>query len=158
VGIKKAFVPSVVDLSAGLGADGYLLHQLGCPIVLVERSKLVYILLKHNLSFADIKIYNLDARDYLKKLNSQRYPDVIYFDPIFPEKTKTALARKSARLLREVVGDDLDSQEVFELALKSAKKRVVVKRPLHAKNISLLKPDIVYSGKTIRFDVYLTSV
>jgi len=146
-----------LDLSAGLGSDGYLLYQLGCPITLLERSTLVYLLLKLNLSFVDIKIYNIDAKEYLKKLEDKNYPDVIYFDPIFPEKTKTALSRKSARLLRDVVGDDLDSADVFELALQKAKKRVVVKRPKHAKTITHLTPDIVFPGKAVRFDVYLTS-
>lgn len=115
-------------------------------------------MLKHNLSFADLEIYNTDAKDYLKnldKIDKKNYPDVIYFDPIFPEKSKTALSRKSAILLRETVGDDVDSAEVFELALKKAQKRVVVKRPLHAKNINSLKPDIVFAGKAVRFDVYL---
>ena len=132
-----------------------MLSLLHCPVILLERSKLVFLLLKHNLSFSGIEIYNIDAKDYLKKLDSRHYPDVIYFDPIFPEKTKTALSRKSAMLLRETVGDDVDSAEVFELALKIAKKRVVVKRPLHAKNINSLKPDIVFAGKAVRFDVYL---
>ncbi|MDX2165173.1 MAG: class I SAM-dependent methyltransferase [Gammaproteobacteria bacterium] len=147
----------VLDLSAGLGSDGYLLYQLGCPVTLIERSKLVFILLKLNLSFANIPIVNMDSLEYLKKLDNIYYPDVIYFDPIFPEKNKTALSRKSARLLREVVGDDLDSSEVFKLALKKAKKRVVVKRPKHAKTITDLKPDVVFAGKAVRFDVYLTS-
>lgn len=138
-----------------------MLYQLGCAVILLERSKPVFLLLKHNLSFAEIKIYNIDAKEYLKKLDDinidkKNYPDVIYFDPIFPEKSKTALSRKSAILLRKTVGDDVDAAEVFELALKKAKKRVVVKRPLHAKNINLLKPDIVYAGKAVRFDVYLT--
>ncbi len=113
-------------------------------------------MLKLNLSFTDIKIYNIDSKDYLKKLDIENYPDVIYFDPIFPEKTKTALSKKSSRLLKQVVGDDLDSAEVFELALKKAKKRVVVKRPKHANTITALKPDIVFEGKAVRFDVYLT--
>ena len=119
----------------------------------------MFLLLKHNLSFAGLKIYNIDAKDYLKnldKIEPKNYPDVIYFDPIFPEKSKTALSRKSAILLRETVGDDLDAAEVFELALKVAKKRVAVKRPLHAKTITDLKPSIVFAGKAVRFDVYLT--
>lgn len=134
-----------------------MLYQLGCPITLVERSALVFILLKRNLSFANMPIYNMDSRDYLRDLLPDDYPDVIYFDPIFPEKTKTALSKKSARLLKQVVGDDVDAGEVFELALKKAKKRVVVKRPKHAKTITDKKPDIVFEGKAVRFDVYLTS-
>lgn len=102
-----------------------------------------------------LEIYNRDARDYLKKLDPQNYPDVIYFDPIFPEKTKSALSRKSARLLKNLVGEDEDAPEIFNLALKIARKRVVVKRPKYAKTMTDLKPDIVFSGKTVRFDVYL---
>ena len=152
-------IPSVVDLSAGIGSDAYLLHQLQCPLILLERSRIIYIFLKHALRHAglDITLYNIDAQDYLQKLKPDYYPDIIYFDPIFPNTNKTALPKKSAQWLRQLAGSDSDAKTVFELALTKAKKRVVVKRPLHAETINTQKPDIVFSGKTIRFDVYLIS-
>ena len=80
-------------------------------------------------------------------------PDVVYLDPMYPESGKTAAKRKEMRLFRELVGEDLDIEELLEVALNTAKKRIVLKRPLKAPK--LLKPNTIYKGSTIRFDVYL---
>jgi len=81
-------------------------------------------------------------------------PDVIYFDPMFPERTKSALVKKEMRILKEVVGDDTDADEIFKLALTKAKKRVVVKRPKGAPHLNNQEPSLIYKGKSSRFDVY----
>lgn len=158
IGIKKDYLPSVVDLSAGLGSDAYLLYRAGCQLQLVERSPIIAALLEDGLKRAqcELAVYKGEAKDFLQQCIKEKYhPDVIYFDPIFPEKNNTALARKSARLLRAIVGEDHDAAEVFALAMKVAKKRVVIKRPLQGCPINDVKPDIVFKGKSIRFDVYI---
>ncbi len=160
VGIKKNIFPSICDITAGLGQDAYLLYSLGCDVKLVERSQIIAKLLQDGLLRASctMELFIGEAKGFLNHLlETQNLPDVIYFDPIFPDKNTTALSQKSARILRAIAGKDEDSAEVFELALKIAKKRVVVKRPLYAENISTnySKPDMIYKGKTIRFDVYL---
>ncbi len=154
VGLKPKQLLTVLDLTAGLGRDAYLLHCAGCQVQLIERSPIIAALLKENLRNVncELPLMVVDAKDYL--LLDPIF-DVIYFDPIFPEKTKTALAKKESRFLREIVGDDLDAEEVFLLALTKAKKRVVVKRPKLAPPIANKKPDIVFAGKSVRFDVYL---
>lgn len=153
----------VYDISAGLGQDAYSLYQLGCQVKMVERSEIMAKLLQDGLNRAgitDLELYSGDAKMYLQDMlkNQREIPDVIYFDPMFPEKKKTALAQKSARVLKHIVGEDKDSEEVFLLALKTAKNRVVVKRGLYSPAIistDILKPDVVYKGKAVRFDVYL---
>jgi 16S rRNA (guanine1516-N2)-methyltransferase len=160
IGIKKNILPTICDLTAGWGSDAYLLYSLGCKIKCIERSPIIAELLKDGLMRAgcNINLYIGEAKDYLNQLLEKKdFPDVIYFDPIFPEKNKSALSQKSARILRAIAGKDEDAKEVFELALQVAKTRVVVKRPLHAECISDIKPDIVFRGKSIRFDVYLIS-
>lgn len=154
VGLKSNQPLSVLDLTAGLGRDAYLLHCAGCQVQLIERSPAVAALLKESLQKAncDLPLLVMEAKAYLL---SDPVFDVIYFDPIFPEKTKTALAKKESQFLRATVGDDLDAEEVFLLALTKAKKRVVVKRPKHAPPIANKKPDIVFAGNSVRFDVYL---
>lgn len=159
VGAKKAL--RVFDLSAGLGRDAWFLYLQGCEVQLVERSPIIARLLEDALQRVNfpMKLYIGEAKDYLLQcIKYKNYPDVIYFDPIFPEKTKTALAQKSARMLKAVVGQDEDSEEVFALALKAAKNRVVIKRPLQGNAISAQLPDIVFKGKSVRFDVYLMSL
>ncbi len=162
VGIKKNILPSICDITAGLGQDAYLLYSLGCDVKLVERSAIIAKLLQDGLRRANcsMDLYTGEAKDYLTNLftsETKNLPDVVYFDPIFPDKNTSALSQKSARILRAIAGKDEDSAEVFELALKAAKKRVVVKRPLYAEQISgnSRKPDIIFKGKSIRFDVYL---
>ena len=73
------------------------------------------------------------------------------------EEEKSAKQKKEMQVFRELLGGDEDAEKLFELALTKALKRVVVKRPDDAPEISQTrKPDIVFPGKTIRFDVYLT--
>jgi 16S rRNA (guanine1516-N2)-methyltransferase len=159
IGIKKNMLPEVCDLTAGFGQDAFLLYSLGCEVSLVERSPVIAALLKDGLARAgcEIELYIGEASEYLHHLRQiKKFPEVIYFDPIFPQTSKTALSQKHARILRAVAGDDRDAIDVFEAALETAKHRIVVKRPLHAKNISDKHiPHIVYKGKIIRFDVYL---
>jgi len=149
----------VLDISAGFGQDAYVFYQLGCQVECIERSEIIGKLLEDGLKryHINIPLTIADAQHYLKKIiQNGNLPDVIYFDPIFPEKKKTALAQKNARVLKYIAGDDKDSEAVFLLALKAAKNRVVIKRALHSPLISeSVKPDIVYKGKVIRFDIYL---
>ena len=101
------------------------------------------------------KLKITDAITYLAKLPKTKYPDVIYLDPMFPSRSKSALNKKSMRILKEIVGKDSDSDQLLKIALKTALKRVVVKRPKLAPHLAGKKPDITYRGKSSRFDVYL---
>lgn len=162
VGLRASFKPVVLDVTAGLGRDGFVLATLGCDVTLCERSFEVYALLQEAMTRAakeawfsalKFKLIHADAIDYLKKIDGQ--PDVIYIDPMYPPKEKSALPKKEMILLREMVGDDLDAERLFQVARSVAKKRIVVKRARHAPNISQDEPDLVFEGKSSRFDVYL---
>jgi 16S rRNA (guanine1516-N2)-methyltransferase len=85
------------------------------------------------------------------------YFDAIFLDPMYPrEESKTAKQKKEMQVYRELVGKDLDAKSLFELAMKKARKRVVVKRPDDADPIvASPAPDFVLEGKTVRYDVYL---
>jgi 16S rRNA (guanine1516-N2)-methyltransferase len=162
VGLLRKKHLKILDLTAGLGVDSYLLAYFGCEITMIERSPIIAALLEDGLQRAkitaaakNISLIKEDSRNYLSTLNPEQYPDVIYMDPMFPEKTKSAKSRKEMRILHELVGDDLDAAELFSLALKKAKRRVVVKRPRLAASINQLTPQVMYSGGSSRFDVYL---
>lgn len=159
VGVYKAKKKPirVCDLTAGLGKDAYLLSLLGCQLELVERCEVIAELLQDGLKRIglELKCYIGEAKAYLHLLQkNQDFPEVIYFDPIFPDKNKTALSQKNARMLKKMAGPSLDAETVLLLARQTAKNRVVVKRPLHGPAVSTDKPDIVFRGKSIRFDVY----
>lgn len=102
----------------------------------------------------NLQLIAQDGLNYLEQLSELDKPEVIYLDPMYPHRTKSALVKKEMRILRHLVGNDQDAQMLCQQALQKAKKRVVVKRPRIAEPL-LAKPDIVFSGSNSRFDVYL---
>jgi len=168
VGIKKDRTPTVIDATAGLGRDAFILAQLGCQVRMLERSPLVAALLQDGMlrGETDAEVAEIitrmtltvtDAREFLLGLDDALKPDVVYVDPMHPERNKAAAVKKEMRLFRELVGGDADDAELLSAALKAARRRVVVKRPRKAEAIPGPKPDLVYEGKSTRFDVYLIS-
>ncbi len=81
-------------------------------------------------------------------------PQVIYLDPMFPHRDKSALVKKEMRVFRPLVGDDLDAPALLEAALALATHRVVVKRPRKAPIIDGPKPSHGLEGKSSRYDIY----
>lgn len=164
VGIGKKRKLKVLDVNAGLGGDAFFLASLGAEVIMLERSPIIALLLEDGLQRAtgffkkekiDLKLLNQDALQYLNTINLSSKPDVIYLDPMYPVRKKSALGSKEMMILKEMVGEDLDSSAVLSLALKIALSRVVVKRPKLAPAIGNKKPDLVFFGKSTRFDVYL---
>jgi 16S rRNA (guanine1516-N2)-methyltransferase len=170
VGIKPNYRPLVVDATAGFGGDAFILAKLGCQVVMVERSPIIGALLEDALQRLQqdpqgkqlkISLTITQAKDLLSDFVNifHTQPDVIYLDPMFPERPKSALNKKEMRLLQQIVGSDLDAVEVFASALTIAKKRVVVKRPKLAPSLGMKKPDQTFSaGKSCRFDIYFTAI
>ena len=164
IGIKPKVKLSVLDVTAGLGRDAFVLATLGCDVVMCERSPIIFALLEDGLKRAEkeswfsdlsLKLIHADAIHYLSTISAEDKPDVIYIDPMFPDRNKSALVKKEMRVLREIVGDDVDSAQLLKAALNVAKKRVVVKRSKLAPTLTDQKPDVVFMGKSSRFDVYL---
>jgi 16S rRNA (guanine1516-N2)-methyltransferase len=167
VGLKKGWMPTVIDATAGLGRDGFILASLGCHVHMLERSPILAALIEDALQRAEkseqiaeiiktrLRLSHADSRDFIQKLQPVSYPDVIYLDPMYPERTKSSLVKKEMRLLRELAGDDEDAVELLKIALGHVKNRVVVKRPRLAPTLGSMAPSHQITGKTSRFDVYL---
>lgn len=167
IGMKSGIKPWVLDATAGLGKDAFVLASLGCRVDLLERSPIVHALLENGLQraaadFATNKIVNermrlifTDTIQYLKDLNIKQRPDVIYMDPMYPDRSKSALVKKEMRLFKMVIGNDLDADELLHIALTSPVKRVVVKRPRQAPYIGGLEPFTMIQTKNTRYDVYI---
>ena len=154
LGLNKDRDNLIWDISCGTGKDSTLILSFGAKLVSFERSTHIAVLLEDAfLQLKDTVQFAFYPNDFRLNQNLEN-PDVIYFDPMYPEKKKSALPRKEMLIIRDLVGDDLDSYNVFLDALKIAKKRVVVKRPLHGESIHP-NPDIVFKGKSTRYDVYL---
>ena len=168
VGIKKGHRPNIVDATAGWGRDAFVLATMGCRVHMIERSEIIATLLKDGVRRAeqDEKIgllmkdkLSLTCGDSRKELSQVPFePEVIYLDPMFPHKEKSALVKKEMRMLQHVVGQDADADELLSLALTIATKRVVVKRPAYADFLAGIKPQASIKTKKHRFDIYLTHV
>ena len=165
VGIKSGFRPSILDATAGMGGDAFVLASLGCTVTMSERSPIVAVLLQDALdrAMADPKtmhsiagrlsLISGDTRQTLQRLTEPPY--TIYMDPMYPHRQKSALNSKEMRMLRLIAGDDDDSPSLLEEALRSTGNRVVVKRPKGAPHIADRSPTHEIYMKNSRFDVYL---
>lgn len=166
IGLKTYGLPLIViDATAGLGQDAFVLACLGCNVTMLERSPVIAELLadalQRGLEDPQIQEYinNMhlirgDSLEILRKL-APADPDVVYLDPMFPEREKSALVKQDIRTLKDIVGDDLDADNLLTIARKVATRRVVVKRPRTAPYLSGIKPHSEQVGKANRFDIYM---
>lgn len=167
VGIKGTELPTVIDATAGLGRDAFVLAAIGCQVRLVERHPVVRLLLEDGLrrAYADSEIgemmqQNMRLLDvaHINALNPEKdFADVVYLDPMYPHKQKSALVKKEMRVFQHLVGADLDADTLLEPALQLAKKRVVVKRPDYAEFLGKIAPHFSRETKNHRFDIYLNN-
>ncbi|ART80370.1 class I SAM-dependent methyltransferase [Oceanisphaera avium] len=167
VGLKKGQNPTVVDGTAGLGRDAFVLASLGCTVWLCERHPVVHALLADGLRRArqDAEIGDWVAeRMQLLPLGTKLAEistllkesiEVVYLDPMFPHKKKAALVKKEMRVFHSLVGPDLDADTLLPQALQLAQARVVVKRPSYAGFLNNSAPATQIATKNNRFDLYI---
>jgi 16S rRNA (guanine1516-N2)-methyltransferase len=164
VKVRKTVQPLLIDTTAGLGRDGFLLAAAGFRVQMVECNPVVAALLEDGLERARrvaelagiaerVHLVAGDALVYLPTLTDQ--PDVIYLDPMFPERTKSAKVKQDLRLLQLLDQKSTNPEQLLRLALTLRAKKVVVKRPLKGPHLLELPPSYMLKGKTIRFDVYV---
>lgn len=165
VGMKGGLLPSIIDATAGLGRDAFLLAALGSKVTLIERSNIMHALLADGMNAARkaggryeeiIDRMTLIYGDSISLL-PQMKADVVVIDPMHPPRQKSALVKGEMRAIRAIVGVDDDQGRLIETAMEAASKRVVVKWPAKAAALDYLRPpshQII--GKSIRFDVFMT--
>lgn len=165
IGLQKTRAPlHVVDATAGLGQDAFVLAGLGCRVTLFERNPVIHALLADGLARAALNtdVAPVVARMTLLEGSSidwllqapEGAADIVYLDPMFPHRDKSALVKKEMQVFRAVVGDDDDSSALLAAALQVATYRVVVKRPRKAGAISGAEPATRIEGKSSRYDLY----
>ena len=166
IGMKGGQSPTIIDATAGLGRDAFLLASLGSHVTLIERSNTIHELLatgmeaarqaggKHKDIIDRMTLIHGDSIALLPRMQA----DVVLVDPMHPPRQKSALVRAEMRAIRDIVGVDEDQQLLVETALAMASKRVVLKWPAKAAALMELRPashQII--GKSIRYDVFMTS-
>jgi len=166
IGLKHGKTPTILDATAGLARDAYILTTLGCKVTLLEQSPVLYTLIKDGIERALASDTEHSARNFTKLIcaNSVHHiksadfetpSDVIYIDPMYPERKKSALVKKDMQILHKLIGSSEDEEKLLEAALSLAKHRVVVKRPIHAQSVNGIKPTMEISSKKTRYDVYV---
>lgn len=164
-GLKGGVRPRIVDATAGLGVDSFILAALGCEVTMLERSPIMGALLADGLERAAahpatsaiterLQLHIGNACDLLATLTPP--PDTIYLDPMYPHRRGSALNRLEMRAIRSLVGDDEDAGGLLAAALRLAAKRVTAKRPKGAPLLGDNTPSHTIDMKNSRFDVYLT--
>ncbi|MDH4275507.1 MAG: class I SAM-dependent methyltransferase [Gammaproteobacteria bacterium] len=166
MGIKGTARPHVLDCTAGLGRDAMVLANLGCTVTMIERSPIIAALLDDGLRralanpstlefAARMSLYaGCEAIDIMRNLAPEHRPDVVYLDPMYPHREKSALVKKEMRAIRAVVGDDQDAAQTLTWALRVARTRVVVKRPKGAPYIGDAPPLAYIQSDSTRYDIF----
>ncbi|MEM7294182.1 MAG: class I SAM-dependent methyltransferase [Pseudomonadota bacterium] len=166
IGMKPGYSPRVIDATAGLGADAFVLASLGCRIRMIENCKPIAQLLEDGLLRARgeanidviaqrMLLFNGDAIDLIPQLSRRAPADVIYLDPMYPPREKSAAVKKEMQMLQVLADPSANNSALLECALKHALKRVVVKRPGSAEPISEAPPQACVKSPNTRFDIYI---
>ena len=164
MGLRAGKTPMIIDATAGLGRDSFLLASLGAQVILIERSEKMHALLVQGMKraareggeFREIirrmTLLKGDAKDLLPELSGE----AILIDPMHPPRKSSALVKQELRQVREIVGTDDDAVDLVRLALKHARNRVVLKWPAKADPIEGIKAcSHQIRGKTTRYDVFM---
>ena len=164
IGVKADKRPEVFDATAGLGRDAFVRADLGCAVALSERAAPLCYLLKQArelaLMSANDKVVEAVSRMRVLCGDSRQQVvegfDVIYIDPMFPERGKTAAVKKdlaTVQALHSDISSVNDPEDLLLWAMAQPVERVVIKRPVKAPVLGTVKPSHSITGKTVRFDV-----
>lgn len=163
--------PIVWDATGGLGRDAFVLASLGLKTIIFERNFIIYLLLSDGLyrgandpdtaevmqriqlNYGSISSLPTDWQIVAK-------PDVVYLDPMYPQKQKSAAVKKEMAYFHLLLGNaELENDKaLLQAAQRLAQKRVIVKRPANGVFLADVQPAFQYQGKTTRFDGYLPQV
>lgn len=163
-GLRRGRRPGVLDATAGLGRDAFLLAFAGCEVRLLERSAVVCALLEDGMRRASggsgrtaraLARMRLVHADFLEYAGADGSCEVVLLDPMFAPSGRTARAQQSMFLLQRLLGEPHDGRRLLERALGAARGRVAVKRPRAAPALAGRPPDLAFRGSSSRFDVYL---
>jgi 16S rRNA (guanine1516-N2)-methyltransferase len=165
-GLKPGINPHIIDATAGLGRDAFLLASLGATVTMIERSTDMHALLLDGMARAldaggltaeiisRMTLIHGDAIQLLPSLS----PEIVLVDPMHPPRNKSALVKAEMRQIRAIVGIDDDQTRLMQTALAHASRRVVLKWPAKAAPMADIPPaSYQIIGKSVRYDVFMQS-
>lgn len=160
--VRGVASPAVVDATAGLGEDSLLLAAAGFSVTMFEKDPVIASLLRDALERASnepqltkvvlrMRLVEGDSVVGLRELGFA--PDVVFLDPMFPERTKSAAVKKKFQLLHLLERPCDNERELLEAALAARPRKVVVKRPPKGPALEGARPSHSLAGKAVRYDV-----
>lgn len=164
VGLHRKNDLTILDSTAGLGQDAMVLASLGANVIALERHPLLYLLLQDGLTRAAtqlpemtkrIQLFHQDALGFLQQTNKLANVDVIYLDPMFPPRQKSAQVKANMQLLHDIAGQDVDKNALLSAALNTSIKRIVLKQPRHAPLLTAHQPTHQVIAKSCRWDIFI---
>ena len=165
VGARPDNLPTVLDATAGLGKDAFVIASLGCTVVMIEQSTVVWAMLQDALSRATthplltpiverITLHHADSVVWLNQLDKADKPDVIYLDPMYPPRSKSAAVKKEMQVLQALLSEPPPFDQLLETAISTATRRVVVKRPKGSPHSVVCRPSGSVQSPNTRYDIY----
>lgn len=160
--VRGVEAPTAVDATAGLGEDALLLAAAGFSVTLFEKDPAIAALLRDALERAAavpelaeavgrMRLEETDSVTALRELPQP--PDVVYLDPMFPERRKSAAVRKKFQLLHLLERPCEDESALLDAALAAGPRKVVIKRPPKGPHLAGARPSYALTGKAVRYDV-----
>ena len=159
--------PVAIDATAGFGEDSLLLAAAGFEVHLFERDETIAALLEDGLARAaeDSRLAGIVSRMHLTcgdSLNALREiahgdgnaPDMVYLDPMFPARAKSASVKKKFQVLHHLEAPCQQEEELLRAAVCAGPRKVVVKRPAKGALLAGMKPGYSIAGKAVRYDVF----
>lgn len=155
---------TAIDATAGLGQDSFLLAAAGFSVHMYEQDPIIAALLRDALQQANHNpnLFPITQRMHLYEKNSilalqtiTETPDVIYLDPMFPARTKSAAVKKKFQLLHELEQPCENEEVLLQAAEALHPRKIVVKRMLKGPCLAQKKPSYSLKGKSIRYDCYV---
>ena len=160
--VRGAEAPTAVDATAGLGEDSLLLAAAGFAVTMFEQDPVIAALLRDALERAAnepqlagvvawMTLVEGDSVTGLRELGFS--PDVVFLDPMFPERTKSAAVKKKFQLLHHLERPCDNEDELLDAALAARPRKIVIKRPPKGPWLAGAKPSHSLAGKAVRYDV-----
>lgn len=176
---------TLLDATAGLGEDSFLLAAAGFDVTLYERDRTIFLLLEDTLKraaenpdtaeiTARMHLVEGDSINAMERIAADRQtspagtdgcppngsqkgltPDVILLDPMFPERKKSGLVKKKFQLIHYLEAPCTDEGRLFEAARNAYPSRIIVKRPEKGPTLAGARPSYSLKGKAIRYDIYV---
>ena len=148
--VKGVSAPVLVDATAGLGQDSLMLAAAGFTVTLFECNPVIALLLRDAVAASRMYVVEGDSIAGLRDLPAA--PDVIYLDPMFPGRTKSAAVKKKFQLLHRLEAPCEDEKALLDAALGARPRKIVIKRPIKGPYLAGVKPSYELCGKAVRYD------